>query len=116
MTAQIFVHELLCIALFFTVFCRAVKTDATVRADVRFAFFVLGIAACAGIVAPLAWAHQPNAYDLLLLGAVVLVQVITAHHWQHEVPPPFVKTQYRRTRMRRASDRAEAAGQEVPHG
>jgi len=110
MTPEILVHEALCAALFVTVFCRAVKTDATVRADVRFAFFVLGIAACAGIVAPVAWAHQPNAYDLLLLGAVVLVQVITAHHWQHEVPPQFVKTQFRRTRRRRATD------QEVPHG
>jgi hypothetical protein len=109
-TTQVLVHEALCAALFVTVFCRAVKTDATVRADVRFAFFVLGIAACAGIVAPVAWAHQPNTYDLLLLGAVVLVQVITAHHWQHEVPPQFVKTQFRRTRGRRATDRG------VPHG
>jgi hypothetical protein len=110
MTAYVFVHELLCIALFVTVFCRAVKTDSTVRADVRFAFFVLGIAACAGIVAPLTWAHQPTAYDLLLLGAVVLVQAITAHHWAKEVPPQFVKTQFRTARRRRATDHG------VPHG
>lgn len=109
-TTQVLLHEALCAALFFTVFCRAVKTDATVRADVRFAFFVLGIAACAGMVAPVAWAHQPNAYDLLLLGAVVLVQAITAHHWAEEVPPQFVKTQFRRTRRRRATD------QGVNHG
>lgn len=98
-------HEVLCMALFFTVFCRAVKTDQTVRADVRLAFFVLGLVACMGMAAPLAWAHQPDPFGLALLAAVVLVQAITAHHWAEEVPPQFVKTQFRRTRKRRASDR-----------
>lgn len=107
-TTQVLVHEALCAALFVTVFCRAVKTDATVRADVRFAFFVLGIVACMGMAAPLAWAHQPDAFQLFLLAAVVLVQAVTAHHWAEEVPPQFVKTQFRRTRLRRASDREAA--------
>lgn len=107
MTAHVIAHELLCIALFFTVFCRAVKTDATVRADVRFAFFVLGMVACMGMAAPLAWAHEPDTFQVALLAAVVLVQGVTAHHWQQEVPPQFVKTQYRTTRRRRATDAAE---------
>ncbi len=110
MIAHVLIHELLCAALFVTVFCRAVKTDQTVRADVRFAFFILGIVACMGMAAPLAWAHEPDLYQLALLASIVLVQTITAHHWKEEVPPQFVKSQFRRTRKRRASDR------EVPHG
>lgn len=105
MTAHVIVHELLCIALFFTVFCRAVKTDQTVRTDVRFAFFILGIVSCMGMAAPLAWSHQPDLYQLALLAAVVLVQGVTAHHWQTEVPPQFVKSRYRVSQGRRASDR-----------
>jgi len=104
MTPYLFIHEVLCFALFFTVFCRAVKTDQTVRMDVRLAFFVLGIAACAGMVAPITWAHEPDTFQLFLLGAVVLVQAVTAHHWNEEVPPQFVKTEFRRTRRRRVTD------------
>jgi len=108
MTPHIFAHEMLCAALFFTVFCRAVKTDSTIKADVRFAFFVLGIVSCMGMAAPLAWAYQPDLMDLALLAAVVLVQAVTAHHWQHEVPHQFVKSEFRRTRRRRATDFLES--------
>lgn len=104
MTPYVIAHLLLCAALFFTVFCRAVKTDSTIKADVRFAFFVLGMVACMGMAAPLAWAYQPDLMDLALLTAVVLVQAVTAHHWQHEVPPQFVKTEFRTARRRRATD------------
>lgn len=110
MTPSLIAHETLCMALFFTVFCRAVKTDATVRADVRFAFFVLSTVACMGMVAPLAWAYDPGPFELSLLAAVVLVQTITAHHWRHEVPPTFVKTEFRTARRRRASDLSNSEG------
>ena len=111
MSAPLVLHEALCFALFYTVFCRSVSTDARVKADVRFAFFVLGTVACMGMVAPLAWGYQPGLYELSLLGAVVLVQVITAHHWAHGVPEQFVKTQFRPQRRRRASDFADTGGQ-----
>lgn len=107
MTASIAAHELLCIALFYTVFCRAVSTDHTVKADVRLAFVLLGAVACMGMVAPLAWAYEPHPFALALLGAVVLVQVITAHHWAHGVPEQFVKTGFR-ARRRRSTDFLES--------
>jgi uncharacterized membrane protein len=110
MNPYVTAHLLLCAALFFTVFCRAVKTDSTIKADVRFAFFVLGLVACMGMAAPLAWAYEPDLMDLALLGAVVFVQAVTAHHWKDEVPPQFVKTQFRTTHGRRATDREAAHG------
>jgi uncharacterized membrane protein len=104
MNPNIFAHEILCAALFFTMFCRAVKTDSKIKADVRFAFFILGIVSCMGMAAPIAWGYQPTLYEISLLGAVVLVQTITSHHWRQEVPYQFVKTEYRTMRRRRASD------------
>ena len=103
MTASVVAHEILCIALFYTVFCRSVSTDGRVKADVRFAFFVLGIVACMGMVAPIAWAYEPHPFALALLAAVVLVQIITAHHWAHGVPDQFMRSQFR-ARRRRSTD------------
>lgn len=95
MTAALLIHEFLCIALFYTVFCRAVHSDARVKTDVRFAFFMLGVMACMGMVTPLVWQYQPGVYEISLLASVVLVQAVTAYHWQHGVPEQFVQTQYR---------------------
>ena len=107
--AALVLHEALCFALFYTVFCRCVSTDSRVKADVRFAFFVLGTVACMGMVAPIAWAYQPGVYELSLLAAVVLVQIIAAHHWAHGVPEQFVQTRHR-ARRRRATDFADTGG------
>lgn len=104
MTASVVAHEVLCIALFYTVFCRSVSTDDRAKADVRFAFFILGAVACMGMVAPIAWGFEPHPFALALLAAVVLVQIITAHNWAHGVPEQFVKTEFRTTRRRRAYD------------
>lgn len=84
-------HELLCLALLYSVFCRAEKSCDNVRADVRFAFFVLGMVACAGMVAPLAWGFIPDLFGLCLLAAMTVVQLVTAHHWKAGVPDRFYK-------------------------
>ena len=107
MTVALAIHELLCAALFYTVFCRAVKSNADVKTDVRLAFFALGSAAIMGMVAPLAWGHQPSIFDLALLSSVVLVQILTAHHWRDGVPEHFLHPQ-RRPRNRRRQDRQGA--------
>lgn len=84
-------HELLCAALFYSVFFRAVKTSERVRGDIRFAFFVLGSVACAGMAAPIAWSFVPDPFELALLAGVTLVQVVTTHHWRHGVPDRYYK-------------------------
>lgn len=88
---MILIHELLCAALFYSVFCRAVRSCGSVRADIRFAFFLLGIVSCAGMAAPLVWGLIPDPFGLALLAAITVVQLVTAHHWSAGVPDRFYK-------------------------
>ena len=84
-------HEVLCGTLFYSVFFRAVRSSCNVSLDVRFAFFVLGIVACIGMAAPLAWGFVPCAFELSLLAAIVAVQIVTARHWATAVPSRFCR-------------------------
>ena len=99
----VLLHELLCVALFYSCFCRAVKSDMRVHLDVRVAFNLLGSAACGGFAAPV-MGYQPHWFGLTLLAAVVYTQWVTAKHWQQGVPDKFIKPEHR-PKMRRASDR-----------
>ena len=108
MTAAVLVHELLCAVLFYTVFCRAVRTTAHVKADIRLAFTCLGGVALMGMAAPIAWGHQPSGFDLALLASIVLVQVITARHWRDGVPEHFLQPQHKPRNRRRGDNRAES--------
>lgn len=101
---SIVTHEVLCAALFYTVFCRAVKSCEKVRTDVRLAFFGLGIVASIGMAAPLAIGFVPSLFELALLAAVVAVQIATSLHWEAGVPDRFLKPEHA-PRTRRASDR-----------
>ncbi|WP_207186263.1 hypothetical protein [Rhodocyclus purpureus] len=89
--AMILAHELLCVVLLYTVFCRAVRTDHTVRVDVRAAFCLLGAVACIGVPAPLIWDGVPSTFTLALLAVITVVQVVTARHWANGVPIGFYK-------------------------
>lgn len=96
-------HELLCAALFWTVFQRSVSCCARVRVAVRMAFFGLGLVACAGMAAPLAWHYVPDAFTVALQIAVCAVEYVTAHYWAAGVPDPFYKPGCA-PRRRRAAD------------
>jgi hypothetical protein len=103
----IILHELLCVVLFLSVFCRLLRTDHRVKLDVRFAFVCLGVASVFGMIAPLAWAHRPDAYSLILLGSIVTTQLITSRHWRHGVPENFIHPEHRH-HNRRHTDRRHA--------
>lgn len=105
---MLLVHEILCVVLFGTVFRRLVVCSCIVRADVRLAFFVLGVVACAGIVAPISFSFVPNPFSVALLIAVCLVEIVTAHHWRSGVPEQLLKPGHV-PRMRRESDREARA-------
>lgn len=98
-------HELLCGALFYTVFCRCVRTDSRVRGDVRLAFVVLGIVACIGMAAPMAWGVLPSAFTLLLLAAILAVQIVTSRYWCESVPDKFYKPEHT-PRQRRSCEKS----------
>lgn len=96
-------HELLCVALFYSVFFRAVKSCEKVRTDVRIAFVVLGLVASLGMAAPLVWGLVPDLFGLALLAAMTAVQLVTSKHWSTGVPDRFYKPGCA-PRQRRASD------------
>lgn len=84
-------HELLCFAVFYSVFYRAVRSCAMVRMDIRFSFFSLGVVSAGGMVAPLAFGFVPSIFTLSMMAAVALVETVTAHHWAKGAPPRFCK-------------------------
>ena len=98
------IHEMLCVTLWYTVFCRAVRTDARVKLQVRAAFVLVGAVALLGFVAHLAWGWEPDLWDVILLAAVVILQVVTATNWKNGVPDRFLNPK-NRPRNRRATDR-----------
>lgn len=103
--AMLIAHELLCLVLIFTVFCRAVRMNSSVRVDVRLAFFLLGAVACVGVPAPWVWGFNPNAFALMLMAVIALVQIVTSRYWRNGVPLSFYRPEH--MPRRRASDREE---------
>lgn len=83
-------HEILSIALFYTCFCRAVKTTHKVRKDVLAAFWLLGVVSCIAMFSPLVFGWTPDAMSLALLASVLIVQVVTASHWRDGIPKDFL--------------------------
>ena len=103
MTAKLIVWEMLCVALFWSVFCRSVRMDKTTKIDIRVSIWLLGLASLAGFGAPL-YGWEPDSITLLIVGAAVLMQAIMAQHWSHGVPDRFVNTRFL-PRARRKEDR-----------
>ncbi len=89
MSAVLIAHELACIALIVTVFCRFVRSDAETSTDVRAVFWLLGIVACLGVPAPLVWGFRPCWWTVAVLASMVAVQAVTAAHWHHGAPRNF---------------------------
>lgn len=84
------IHEVLSMILFYTCFCRAVKTDRSVKKNVLAAFWVLGASSCLSLFAPLAFGWNPDAVSLILLGGIVIVQVATSVLWRHGIPKGLI--------------------------
>ncbi len=87
----IYINTVLSAALFYTCFCRLVRTDETTLVLVRAAFMALGAAAICSVVAPFIWEYRPRFIVLALLAAFTVMQAVTAHHWRQGVPCQFRK-------------------------
>ncbi len=85
----IVIHEALCVAMLYGAFCRLVRVNQDTLISIRFAFFLIGFAACAGIAQPLQSAWYPTVFELSLLAGVVTMQMVTAHRWRDGVPAKF---------------------------
>lgn len=90
-----YVHVFLCLALLYSQFCRAVKTDKTTKLPVLLAFYFLTVAVVFSLFAPVivpGW--RPTIDFILFLLAVLVVQAVTAMHWRDGVPIVFRETMY----------------------
>lgn len=87
----LFLHEMLCIYLVFSVFVRAVAMDRSAPAPVRFAFWALGLSALLGLAAPLLPGWRPDGWGLVITAAFALVQHTTGAYWRGSVPCQFLK-------------------------
>lgn len=85
-------------ALFWTCFCRQARsTMHTTRAEIRWAFWLLSVAAlCVGL-SPWGYSIWPDIFapravtfvDLSLLASVLYVQAVTARYWRRGPPAQF---------------------------
>lgn len=89
------IHTALSGLLFWTCFCRLVRTDEDTHLAVRAAFcllasITLGVAVVPfGLMAPLVPRCMPTPSQVLLLSGMALVQGLTARYWRHGVPVHF---------------------------
>lgn len=88
MNVFLLLHEAVCSALLFSVFCRLAKTDSDTRHLIRFAFCALGAVSALGIVWPLMSWHMAW-FGVLLGAAMVVVQFATARYWECGTPQQF---------------------------
>lgn len=89
-TAILLAHELACLLLFFSVFCRMNKTTRATHTSVRLSFWVLGTVALLGVPWPmLGWPME--LFGVALALAIVLVQWVTSHYWQGAAPRQFTR-------------------------
>lgn len=103
MTIKLVIWEVLCAALFWSVFCRSVRVDKTTKIDIRVVIFLVGLGALLGLGAPL-YGWEPDWVTLLIIGSIAAMQVVTAQHWGSAVPDQFVMSRFL-PRERRKGDR-----------
>jgi hypothetical protein len=100
--SRVFFWELLCLALFWSVFCRTVRVDTTTKPDIRVALWAVGTSALVGIAAPI-YGWEPDNVTLIMISAIVVMQSVMAQHWGHGVPNHFIDRKFL-PRRRRAGD------------
>ena len=93
MTIKLIAWDILCLALFWSVFCRSVRTDKTTKLDVRIAIYLVGLSSLLGFGAPL-YGWEPDVVTLLIVTSIVIMQVTMAKHWGQGVPERFVERRF----------------------
>ncbi len=98
----LFVWEVLCAVLFWSVFVRLVHVDKTTKTEVRLVLVAAGMASLVGIGAPL-YGWLPDGVTLLMFGVVVVMETILSSPWKFGIPAQFIKDLHR-PKHRRAGD------------
>lgn len=79
----------LAFALIWTLVRRAALMSRSTKPAVRWAFTAQATAAFALAVLPWVWPEAWRICMVVLMASVLLVQVVTARHWQGAPPPQF---------------------------
>ena len=87
-------HEVLCLALFYSAFCRAVWANSQTQRRMRFIILMTGSVSSLGMLAPISWGYEPNWFELMLLAMAVVSQMITSTNWRDGVPEIFQKKKH----------------------
>lgn len=74
-------HEFLCLALFYSAFCRALPLTKKTRVSIRLLTVLIASVACLGMAAPVAWGYVPEWYEVTNLAVWVISQGLLAQHW-----------------------------------
>jgi hypothetical protein len=89
MMAAVLLHTVLCIALFWASYCRAVHTSRRTRPVIRAAICVQASASLGAGAAPWLSGYRPEWPAIVLLASMVLVQAATSLLWRAGVPRQF---------------------------
>jgi len=92
LSASVIIHELLCAALFYGAFCRAVWANRQTQKRMRFVITLTGSVASLGMLAPIAWHYQPDWFAMLLLATSVIAQLIASTNWRDGIPHIFQRS------------------------
>ena len=95
------VWDILCIALFYAVFGRSVRTDTTTRLSVRLSMWFVGISSLFGLAVPM-YGWSPDWVVIAMVGPLVFMQFVMSKHWVFGVPSQFVKPKFLRGNRRKA--------------
>lgn len=90
---SIYLNTVICAALFYTCFCRLVRTNAETHTSIRLAFVVLASASAWCLAVPLKTGVPPQDGQLVIEAAMALVQGLTARYWRDGVPGHFQRCQ-----------------------
>lgn len=93
MTAQLIAWEIMCAALFWSVFCRCVRTDKTTKLQIRVALYLVGLGSLLGLGAPL-YGWGPDWIILTIVSSIVIMQIVMAQHWGRGVPDRFTRNRF----------------------
>lgn len=104
---SIYLNTVICAALFYTCFCRLVRTNGDTHTSIRLAFVVLASASAWCLAVPLKSGEAPTGAQLIIEAAMAIVQALTARYWRDGVPVHFQRGQ--RPRLANGVDHHDAA-------
>ncbi len=82
-------HAAICAAVWWSIFCRAAKSDRTIHRSVRSAFTLLSFAVFYAATAPFIDAREVLSSQIVLAASIGLLQMVTSRFWKHGTPPQF---------------------------